>query len=172
MAATLGYSSFFSSGLLAPSPPNAQVSRESSPSTPRAAPAVLPQDDKTPTAPIYMFHGLHDEAVNFSDTFSCAKNWVKHGANVVFQEYTDQLSGHLVSEVTSVPSVLFFFRDRFAGKPYPKGLTHKTARNGLENINADAQGIASLVNSIEDILGKQVGPGDSILLNQIRQHAN
>ncbi|KAM5540193.1 hypothetical protein V8D89_006012 [Ganoderma adspersum] len=51
MAATLGYSSFFSSGLLAPAPPASQLSPSSSPVTPRATAATLPQDDVTPTAP-------------------------------------------------------------------------------------------------------------------------
>ena len=44
-------SSFFSSGLLAPAPPAAQLSPSYSPITPRAAAATLPQDDVTPTAP-------------------------------------------------------------------------------------------------------------------------
>ncbi|RDX42076.1 hypothetical protein OH76DRAFT_148046 [Lentinus brumalis] len=47
MAATLGYSSFFSSGLLAPAPGRAQT--PGSPTTPRAAVATLVPDDKTPT---------------------------------------------------------------------------------------------------------------------------
>ncbi|KAI0705102.1 hypothetical protein C8T65DRAFT_830646 [Cerioporus squamosus] len=49
MAATLGYSSFFSSGLLAPNPGRAQTPRPPSPTTPRAAFASLVPDDKTPT---------------------------------------------------------------------------------------------------------------------------
>ena len=50
MAATLGYSSFFSSGLLAPhAPGRAQTPRPASPTTPRAAVASLAPDDTTPT---------------------------------------------------------------------------------------------------------------------------
>ncbi|RPD54741.1 hypothetical protein L226DRAFT_523022 [Lentinus tigrinus ALCF2SS1-7] len=50
MAATLGYSSFFSSGLLAPhTPGRAQTPRPPSPTTPRAAVASLVPDDTTPT---------------------------------------------------------------------------------------------------------------------------
>ncbi|KAI1795653.1 hypothetical protein LXA43DRAFT_913738 [Ganoderma leucocontextum] len=62
MAATLGYSSFFSSGLLAPKVPASQPSRSSSPTTPRAATATLPQDDVTPTAPTRTHENVPDES--------------------------------------------------------------------------------------------------------------
>ncbi|WFD44774.1 hypothetical protein MPSI1_003445 [Malassezia psittaci] len=127
---------------------------------------------ETPVAPIYMFHGLHDEVIPYSDALKAARNWTAHGADVVFHELTDLASGHLVTELTGIPNLLFFVRDRFAGKSFPKGLTHTTADSGLSGIDADAQGIASLVSSIEDIIGKEVGPGDSILKSRIAENAH
>ncbi|TBU33620.1 hypothetical protein BD311DRAFT_844622 [Dichomitus squalens] len=63
MSATLGYSSFFSSGLLAPHTPSAQAPRESSPSTPRASVANLPPDDTTPTAHTTTTNAVHESQV-------------------------------------------------------------------------------------------------------------
>ncbi|WFD00711.1 hypothetical protein MYAM1_003463 [Malassezia yamatoensis] len=127
---------------------------------------------ETPVAPVYMFHGLHDEVIPYGDAIKAARNWTNHGADVYFQEYTDVASEHLVTELTGIPNLLFFVRDRFAGKPFPKGFRHTTTDSGLDGIDAKAQGIASLVSSIEDIIGKEVGPADSILKTRIAANAH
>ncbi|WFD44781.1 hypothetical protein MPSI1_003452 [Malassezia psittaci] len=127
---------------------------------------------ETPTAPVYIFHGHHDEVIPYKDAAKAARQWADHGADVLFQDYTDVASGHIVSELLSIPNILFFARDRFENKSFPKGYTRKTSDNGLDDIDAAAQGIESLVSSIEDLIGKEVGEGDWKLQNDIKQHAN
>ncbi|WFC99523.1 hypothetical protein MYAM1_002268 [Malassezia yamatoensis] len=127
---------------------------------------------ETPVAPVYMFHGRHDEIISYNDAIKTAKSWTEHGANVAFHELTDRASGHLVTGLTGIVNSLFFVRDRFAGKPFPKGFGHTTANSGLDGIDADAPGIASLVSAIEEIIGKEVGPADSILKSRIAANAH
>ncbi|WFD00719.1 hypothetical protein MYAM1_003471 [Malassezia yamatoensis] len=128
--------------------------------------------NETPTAPVYMYHGQHDEVIPYNDAAKAARQWAHRGADVLFQDYTDVASGHVVSELLSIPNILFFARDRFQGKSFAKGYKRKTSYNGLDDIHAAAQGLQSLVSAIQDLIGKKVGEGDSLLQNDIKQHAN
>ena len=121
------------------------------------------KESETPKAPVYMFHSQHDEIVPFSDARKTSHNWAKHGADVFFQEFSDLPIGHALSEITNIPNSLFFVRDRFAGKPFPKGYTRKVTGNGLEEPNASLAGLGELVRAIQDIQGREVGPADSEL---------
>ena len=124
---------------------------------------------ETPTAPVYMFHGLHDEVIPFSDAIKSGRNWAKHGADVYFQEYTDPISGHVVSELTNIPNSLFFVRDRFENKSFPKGWTHKKAANALDNADDRQKGLGALIHDIQDLIGREVGPGDYKIKNRIKK---
>lgn len=129
------------------------------------------QKSETPTAPVYMFHGQHDEVIPFRDALKTAHAWANHGADVRMDDFTDVTSEHLVSELLNIPNVLFFVRDRFAGKSFPKGFHRRTTSNPIDEPNDSLQGLGSLVQSIEDIIGRKVGPGDSIIKNRIRENA-
>lgn len=127
--------------------------------------------NETPTAPVYMFHGQHDEVIPFKDALKTGRAWANHGANVRLDDFTDVTSGHIVSELLNVPNVLFFVRDRFAGKSFPSGFNRKTTSNPIDEPNDSLQGLESLVQSIQDIIGRRVGPSDSILKSRIRENA-
>lgn len=129
------------------------------------------KESETPTAPVYMFHSQHDEIVPFADAKKAAKDWAKHGADVFFQEFSDLTSEHAFSEIGNIPNTLFFIRDRFDGKPFPKGYTHKVSPNGLDDPNASLRGLGYLVNAIQSVLGQKIGPSDSLIKEQILQQA-
>lgn len=129
------------------------------------------KETETPQAPVYMFHSQHDEIVPFPAAKKAAEDWAKHGADVFFQEFSDLTSEHAFSEIGNIPNTLFFIRDRFEGKPFPKGLTRKVSRNGLDDPNASLRGLGYLVNAIQDVLGRKIGPSDSLIKEQILQQA-
>ena len=80
--------------------------------------------------------------------------------------------GHLTTQLFNIPNELFFVRDRMEGKSSPKGFTHKQTGNPLEDPNVPLQGLESLVQAIQDLAGKEAGPGDEFLKEKINQHAN
>ena len=127
--------------------------------------------EETPKAPIYMFHAHNDEIVPFSDAIKAAKNWANNGADVYFQEFTDFFMGHIDSELSNIPNVLFFVRDRFQGKQFPRGFTHKPIPNPLTSPNAPLKGLDALIKDIKSLIGAKVGPSDSILKGMIKNHS-
>lgn len=126
---------------------------------------------QTPKAPVYMFHGHHDEIIPFPSALKSGKAWAHQGANIFFQEYTDLLMGHITTAFLTIPDVLFFVRDRMQDKPFVKGWNHKLSDNPLKHPNAPLKGLEVLVKDIQDIVGKQVGPADSIMKEKIKKHA-
>ncbi|WFD01332.1 hypothetical protein MYAM1_004094 [Malassezia yamatoensis] len=124
---------------------------------------------ETPTAPVYMFHAQHDEIVPFKDALKTGQDWADNGADVYFQQFTDLTVGHLFTEISNIPNILFFARDRFNGTDFPKGYTRKYSPNGLSDPLAPLTEVSALVKSVEDLLGRQVGPSDSIVRQKIKQ---
>lgn len=126
---------------------------------------------ETPKAPVYMFHGKHDEVIPFKDAFKSGKQWVKHGGNVLFEEYTDLTSGHLFTEILNIPNVVLFVQERFNNKPFPRGFHHKTYGNALEDPRIFTLGNhKALVKEIQFKIDKDIGLGDSKLKNRIKKH--
>ena len=127
---------------------------------------------ETPTAPVYMFHGQHDEVIPFKSAIQTGRDWANNGADVYFEELTDITMGHVTSELFNMPNIEIFIRDRMEGKSFPKGFSHKRTGNPLEDPNVPLQGLESLVQAIQDLVGKEVGPGDKFLKNKIKQNAH
>lgn len=127
---------------------------------------------ETPTVPVYMFHGQHDEVIPFNSAIKTGRDWAKHGADVYFEELTDVTMAHLTSELFNLPNVLFFVRDRMEGKSFSKGFTHKRTGNPLEDPGVPLKGLGSLVEAIQNIVGKEVGPGDAYIHSKIKHHAH
>ncbi|WFD04297.1 hypothetical protein MOBT1_003003 [Malassezia obtusa] len=127
----------------------------------------------TPTAPVWMYHGVNDEVIPYKDAIKSADMWGQHGANVLFQTNTFPLQGHATTEMANVPNVLFFIEDRFADKPFPKGFNHEYIRSPLEQERVRQQGLKHLVEIIKNIIGDKIGEkNDSKLKAHIRSHAH
>ncbi|WFC97300.1 hypothetical protein MYAM1_000009 [Malassezia yamatoensis] len=126
----------------------------------------------TPKAPVLMFHGKNDEVIPYDDALVAAKRWAQNGANVVFQTQTLPILGHALTQLVNVPNVLFFIEDRFANKPFPKGFTHQSVRDPLENRCVQQQGLEDIVDVIRSIVGTKIGPNDRIIEQYIRDHAH
>ena len=112
----------------------------------------------------------HDEIIPFDSALKSAKGWASHGTDIVFDEYTSLIMGHVGGAVVGIPDSLFFIRDRMQDKPFPKGFTHKKVDNPLFNPGVPLKGMATLIKTIQDILGKKIGPEDSIIKDFIKAH--
>ncbi|WFD07497.1 hypothetical protein MVES1_002863 [Malassezia vespertilionis] len=127
--------------------------------------------DEAPKAPVYIFHGLHDEVIPFGDALTAANRWADNGADVKFEELQDLLMGHITSELTNLPNVIMFIRDRMQGKSFPSGFTHTRVGNPLEDPNVIGQGFESLVKVIAGFIESTFGFGDKKLINRIKQES-
>ena len=121
------------------------------------------KSDETPNAPVYMYHANHDEIIPFDSALKSAKSWANHGADIVFEEYTSLLLGHVGGAVVGIPDSLLFVRERMEGKSFPKGFTHKKVIDPVLNPRAALKGLDSLIKTIQDIFGKKIGPKDSYI---------
>ena len=112
----------------------------------------------TPSAPVFMYHGLHDEIIPYKDALKTAQLWGEHGANVLLHTDTFPGLGHTVTELANLPNLLFFIEDRFAGKPFPRGFHNKHVWNPLKSKRAKKQGLQSVIEIIKNIFGDKIGP--------------
>ena len=122
----------------------------------------------TPRAPVLMIHSQHDEVIPFGAALAAGRRWATHGADVFFARQTDFYMGHLDTELLNVPTVLFFVEDRMAGDPnFPRGFTDVAVSNPLADPRIAKQGLESLVRSIQDVLGHEIGPKDQRVKDRI-----
>lgn len=126
--------------------------------------------DETPTAPVYMYHAKMDEVIPYSSAHDAARRWGEHGANILFEEFTDIVMGHASTELLNLPNVLLFMRDRMNGKPFVHGYKHKHAGNPLEDPGVIAKGFKALAETIKNVIDDTVGMGDKNLKAKI-QHS-
>ena len=127
---------------------------------------------QTPSAPVFMYHGVNDEVIPYGDAIKAGEMWAAHGADVLFQSNTFPTLGHATTEMVNVPNVLFFIEDRFANKPFAKGYRHEYINNPLDNARVREQGLQDLVDQIENIVGDKIGPNDRAIREHIRAHAH
>ncbi|WFD31998.1 hypothetical protein MSPP1_003040 [Malassezia sp. CBS 17886] len=123
--------------------------------------------NETPTAPYYMFHGSHDEAIPYGSARKTARSWTNFGADVSFLTTTDVYEEHLITELTNVPNVVLFVEDRFGGKPFPKGLHLESTSNPLSDPRIAAAGLEDLVGVIRGLIAKDVGHKDAVVKHKI-----
>lgn len=134
---------------------------------------VMGKDKKlTPKAPVYIWHGEHDEAIPYKDAATTAHAWADHGADVHLERYTDLNIGHITSELLNLPGVVRFVEARMADNSFPKGLTIETIGMPLDKPGAVGEDINEAMGAIWDILGREIGMGDSLLMSRITQHTS
>ncbi|PKI83594.1 hypothetical protein MVES_002709 [Malassezia vespertilionis] len=109
--------------------------------------------------------------IPFGDALTAANRWADNGADVKFEELQDLLMGHITSELTNLPNVIMFIRDRMQGKSFPSGFTHTRVGNPLEDPNVIGQGFESLVKVIAGFIESTFGFGDKKLINRIKQES-
>lgn len=120
-----------------------------------------------PTAPVLMYHSLHDEIVPYSSGKTAAKFWGRHGADVRFLTLTSPLLAHFGGLITGDARVLNFINDRFNGKAFPHGLTFESVDNPLLTVDESVTGIAAAVRLLRDFFDANIGANDRIVKKKL-----
>lgn len=123
----------------------------------------------TPKAPIYMYHAKNDEVIPFERSNQTASVWCENGANVLFQEYTGLIMGHISTEALNTPFVLKFIRDRMNGEVWIDGCKWKSDLNPLWKPDILGARLTEVFNMILNLFGTQVGRTDHIIKESIKR---
>jgi len=128
----------------------------------------------TPIAPVFMFHASHDEEIIWYQANNTAVNWCSNGANIRFLTYTSDELNHVMTYLSNVPYIIFFMRDRFAGKPYYNGGCQFDAdpSNPTWDVNILGERFREALLAVEDLLGKEIGKKDGIMRQKIKDGKN
>lgn len=68
-----------------------------------------------PTAPVFVYHAVHDEGVPFSEAVDLKADWCAAGANVPL--YADHASEHVLLPLVASWRAIGFIAERFDGIP-------------------------------------------------------
>lgn len=84
-------------------------------SYPRVARAIadVHLGQRTPTAPYYLYHAIHDELIPIAGADELYSTWCATGGNVTY--HRDPASDHFSLLVSGSPAAIAFLEDRFAG---------------------------------------------------------
>lgn len=122
----------------------------------------------TPDAPVYMYHALHDEVIDFKMANATAQQWCDNEAELFFHVYTGLEMGHVSTELLNSPLVLRFIRDRMDQKPFVQGCQWKSDLNPMWNLDVFEAKIKEVLNSINDFFGANIGKGDALFKEKIK----
>jgi hypothetical protein len=79
----------------------------------RATATALTLGQHRPTAPVYLYHAVHDQLVPIAGAAELAAGYRAGQVDVTFRRI--HLAEHLIGVVTTIPSVLRFLRRRLEG---------------------------------------------------------
>ncbi|WFD35412.1 hypothetical protein MCUN1_002266 [Malassezia cuniculi] len=127
-----------------------------------------------PRAPVFMFHAAVDEQILWYQANNTAVAWCNQGANIRFLTFTDWTMEHVVAYLLATPYIVNFMRDRFDGKDYYGGGCQfdTMTENPLFDPDVLGQRYELLFTVILDLLGKEIGPKDSILMKKTLNNEN
>ncbi len=74
---------------------------------------------RTPTCPLLVVQGTHDQMIHVDDVDSLVERYVDRGATVSYVR--DRVSEHISLQPIATPAMLDWLADRFAGKPVATG---------------------------------------------------
>lgn len=69
--------------------------------------------NETPTAPVFVYHGVQDEIIPYSNATAMVDAWCNYGTNVKFTSFGT--GGHATTEIVALPDVIKFVESAFAG---------------------------------------------------------
>ncbi len=94
------------------------------PASVKAAFAGLNLGGSTPTAPLFVYHAIHDELIPISGVNSTVAEYCSRGDAVTYTR--DSLSEHVTLAFTGASSALSWLRDRLTGGAVPHACTTRT----------------------------------------------
>ena len=128
----------------------------------------------TPRKPIFMFHALYDEEINWHQANKTAVEWCNNGANVRFLTYSSTSLVHVTTYLLNLPYIVQYMRDRFNGKDWYGGACQfdVESQNPALDVNVLGERFRGILEAALDMLGKEIGPNDSILKNRLKAGEN
>lgn len=128
----------------------------------------------TPHEPVFMFHAAYDEEIIWYQANTTAVSWCNNGANVRFLTYTSHDLNHVSTYLLNVPYIIMYMRDRFARKPYYNGGCQfdVQAQDPAFDVSILGERFREFLVAILDLLGKEIGPNDSIINQKLRDGKN
>lgn len=128
----------------------------------------------TPRKPIFMIHALNDEEINWHQANKTAVEWCNQGANVRFVTYSAKTLIHVTAYLWNMPYFIQYMRDRFAGKDYYGGGCQFDVeeKDPLFDVNLLGERFRELLEVLLDMIGKEIGPSDSIIKGKLRDGKN
>ncbi|WFD19739.1 hypothetical protein MCAP1_001975 [Malassezia caprae] len=123
----------------------------------------------TPRAPVFMFHAKRDEVVPYEHAHKTYEAWCSQGANVHLLTNTGWEMEHTNTEILNLPNVLFFMRDRFAGRIWGSSCKADTILNPDLNPLVLGQSMKQTVQQVIDFWGARIGPNDIILKKKLEK---
>ena len=121
----------------------------------------------TPKAPVLMYHAKNDEVIPYKEALLTAKTWCSHGADVHFITYDSPVLEHATTEVTATARSVEFLRDRLNGKAKPGKCQYEYSNTALFQPGVLGSDLQNAFQTILDVFGQKVGPGDKILKSNI-----
>lgn len=89
---------------------------------------------RTPTAPVYLYHAVHDQLLPIWATDHLAEDYADGGAHVTYRR--DRMSEHVSLALTGGADALAWLDERLKGKPLPAGPDITTVRSTVFSFRA------------------------------------
>jgi len=124
----------------------------------------------TPRAPVFMFHAKNDRVVPYEYAHSTYQAWCSQGANVHLLTNTGWEMAHTNTEPLNLANVLFFMRDRFAGRIWGSSCKADSISDPVLDPFVLGQSMVQVVQQVIDLLGKRIGPRDWILKQKLEKN--
>ena len=127
-----------------------------------------------PRKPVFMFHAAYDEEIVWYQANNTAVAWCEQGANIRFLTETNKALNHVVTYLLNLPYIVQYMRDRFAGKSYYDGGCQFDSMSEYPLFDTSVLGdrFVEILQIVLDLLGKEIGPNDSIYRAKLANHQN
>lgn len=116
--------------------------------------------EDTPSVPVLMYHGKSDEVIPYDSALHTAKKWCERDANVHFITYDSPILEHAVTEVTASARAAEFIRDQLNGKDTVTKCKFEYSNTALFQPDVLGNDLENAMQTILDVFGDKVGPGD------------
>lgn len=124
------------------------------------------KSEEYPDAPVFMYHGRHDEIIPQSSAEKTARSWCKYGAQIKFMTYEDPLMEHLITEITGSIPAFEFVRDRINGHHLSGGCEFNSEYSLVFKPDVLGGNADEVISAVLDVFGNKIGPAESILASK------
>lgn len=126
--------------------------------------------DETPTAPVLVYHAVHDEIVPYNDARKTVDQWCKWGAKVHMITYDNLLLDHITTEYTAMARAVKFLRERLHGDAPENHCVFESSTTALFQPGVLGEDLRNVMEVILAYFGAHIGEQSHILKSKIKNH--